>query len=81
MHKCTGLEHKEHTRSRRHGSATHGRSLCDVPGRSSRRRRMMKSACLVEASDVVDLVVVHLRVVALVFRRDVDLCSKGTRQS
>ena len=41
----------------------------------------MKPACLVEASDVVDLVVVHLRVVALVFRRDVDLCSKGTRQS
>ena len=43
--------------------------------------KMMETTCFVEASDVIDLVVVHLRVVALVFRLDVDLCSKGTRQS
>ena len=42
---------------------------------------MMKPTCLVEASDVIDLVVVDLKVVALVFRHDVDLCNKGTRQS
>ena len=77
MYKCTGLEHKEHTRSRRHCSATHGRSLCDAPGRSSRRRRMMKSACLVEVNDVLDLAVVHLEVVAFVLRRNVDLCIRG----
>ena len=78
MHECVGLEHKEHMRSRRHRGARYGRPRCGVPCRSSRHRKMMKPACLVEASDVVDLVVVHLGVVAL-FRRVVGLCGKGTR--